>query len=79
MYSPDIEGNIVIEEEAYQMDIYPTILNAIGCENYYWGGFGVNLLEEDVIKERKISAEEALELSDKIHQANYFKELFTSN
>lgn len=76
MYSPDIEENIIIEEPAYQMDIYPTILNAIGCEKYYWGGFGVNLLEENALKERKISEEEAFELSDKIHQSNYFKVLF---
>lgn len=76
MYSPDIKGNITIEDCAYQMDVYPTILNAIGCEKYYFGGFGVNLLEKGALKEREITEEEAFELSDKIHQSNYFKVLY---
>ena len=49
-------------------------MNSINCENYYWKGFGINLLDENRNK-RQISADEALELSDKLHQANYFKNI----
>ncbi len=74
IYSPDIKEKKIVNEVAYQMDIYTTLLHIINCENYYWKGFGINLLNEDSSK-RKISAEDALELSDKLHQANYFKEI----
>jgi phosphoglycerol transferase MdoB-like AlkP superfamily enzyme len=74
IYSPNIEGNKVVNETAYQMDIFPTILNVIGCEDYYWNGFGINLLEKDT-NNRKIEDYPALELSDKLHQANYFKSI----
>ncbi len=75
IYSPNIEGNKVVTEIAYQMDIFPTILNIIGCEDYYWNGFGLNLHGNG--KSRKIDAFSALELSDKLHQANYFKDIDT--
>ena len=71
IYSPNIEGNKVVSESGYQMDIFPTILNVIGCSDYYWNGFGVNLLEN--IGTREIDEYGALDLSDKLHQANYFK------
>ena len=74
IYSPDIKEKKVVDDVAYQMDIYTTILHSINCENYYWKGFGINLLDENRNK-RQISADEALELSDKLHQANYFKNL----
>lgn len=73
IYSPDIKGNRNVDEIAYQMDIFPSILDIIDCEDYYWNGFGVSLLKEE--KTRKINAEEALELSNKLHQANYFKNI----
>ena len=57
------------------MDIFPTVLSAIGCKDYYWNGFGVDLLDSTNISNRKITATEALELSDKLHQANYFKKI----
>lgn len=75
IYSPNIEGNKVVTEIAYQMDIFPTILNIIGCEDYYWNGFGLNLHGNG--ESRKINAFSALELSDKLHQANYFKDIET--
>ena len=74
IYSPDIKEKKVVDDVAYQMDIYTTILHSINCENYYWKGFGINLLDENRNK-RQISADEALELSDKLHQANYFKNI----
>ena len=75
IYSPNIEEKTVVEEVVYQMDIYPTILHVIGAEDYYWKGFGVNLLDSVARKNRPISPEEAFELSDKLIRANYFKQI----
>ena len=75
IYSPNIKGKTIIDEVAYQMDIYPTILHVIGAEDYYWKGFGVNLLDSLARQNRPISPEEAFELSDKLIRANYFKEI----
>jgi hypothetical protein len=44
----------------------------LGCENYYWKGFGVNLLKEGSWNNRPIQAHDAQILSDKIIRANYF-------
>ena len=70
IYSPNIPKKKIIEEEAYQMDIYPTILNVIGCEDYYFKGFGKNLMGTDSL--RTYSQEEAFALSDKLVRSNYF-------
>jgi hypothetical protein len=55
------------------MDIYPTILHLIACEDYYWKGFGVNLLDSVARKNRPISEQEAFILSDKLIRANWFE------
>ena len=73
IYSPNIQGNIHITDTCYQMDIFPTILHLIGCEDYYWKGFGVNLLDSVARKNRPISEQEAFILSDKIIRANWFE------
>lgn len=73
IYSPNIKEKKVVSEILYQMDIYPTILDIIGCKDYYWNGFGISLFEDN--HSRKINAYEALELSDKLHQANYFNDI----
>ena len=39
IYSPDIKEKKVVDDVAYQMDIYTTILHSINCENYYWKFF----------------------------------------
>lgn len=75
IYSPNIKEKTIVDEEAYQMDIYPTILHVIGAEDYYWKGFGVNLLDSVARRNRPISPEDAFELSDKLIRANYFKEI----
>lgn len=72
VYSPRIKSNVKVKEPVYQMDIYPTLLGLLGCENYYWKGFGVNLLNEGSWNNRPIQAHEAQILSDKIIRANYF-------
>lgn len=73
IYAPNIDNGLIIEDICYQMDIYPTILNLIGCEDYYWKGFGVNLLDSVARKNRPITEDEAFELSDKIIRADYFR------
>ena len=70
MVGAGIKENIEIEREVYQMDIYPTILSAIGAESYFWHGFGVDLLSADTA--RLFSEKEAYLLSDKLIRSNYF-------
>lgn len=72
IYSPNIGGNIQIADTCYQMDIYPTIMPLIGCEDYYWKGVGVNLLDSAARHNRMISEQEAYYLSDKLIRSNYF-------
>ena len=72
-YSPNIDQKYIVSETTYQMDAYPTILHLIGCEDYYWKGFGVNLLDSVARKNRPISEQEAFILSDKLIRANWFE------
>lgn len=72
IYSPEIKQKTIVADTCYQMDIYPTILHLIGCEDYYWKGFGVNLLDSVARHNRPITPEEAYELSDKMIRADYF-------
>ncbi len=72
-YSPNIDKKYIVSETSYQMDAYPTILHLIGCEDYYWKGFGVNLLDSVARKNRPISEQEAFILSDKLIRANWFE------
>ena len=72
IYSPLITENIQITDACYQMDIFPTILHLIGCNDYYWKGFGVNLMDSSARHNRPITEQEAYELSDKLIRSNYF-------
>ena len=73
IYSPHISENVQLTDTFYQMDIYPTIMHLIGCEDYYWKGFGVNLLDSVARNNRPISEQEAFILSDKLIRANWFE------
>ncbi len=75
IYSPQLQDNIHINELCYQMDIYPTIMHLIGCEDYYWKGLGVNLLDSIARHNRLITEKEAYNLSDKMIRMDYFKDL----
>ena len=68
IYSPKFASSIAYTEPCYQMDIYPTLVDLLGLEPK-WQGFGISLLKKN---DRTISPERALELSDKMHRANYF-------
>lgn len=72
-YSPELQQSFTIPETTYQMDAYPTIRYLIGADYYYWGGFGVNLLDSNALHNRPISEEDAYLLSDKVIRADYFK------
>ena len=72
-YSPNIDKKYIVSETTYQMDAYPTILHLIGCEDYYWKGFGVNLLDSVARNNRPIIEQQAFVLSDKIIRANWFE------
>ncbi len=72
IYSPKINGNVHITEECYQMDIFPTILHLIGCENYYWHGLGVDLLDEQARHHRTLLEQDAYHISDLLIRSNYF-------
>jgi phosphoglycerol transferase MdoB-like AlkP superfamily enzyme len=71
IYAPEINDKIVVTDTVYQMDIYPTLLHLLHQENYIWQGFGINLLNPNA--KRKITAEEALKLSDAIIRNDYFR------
>lgn len=73
IYSPSIKNQVKITDTCYQMDIYPTIIHCIEAENYFWKGFGVNLLCDSTRKNRRISEETSYLLSEKIHRSNFFK------
>ena len=68
MYSP-LTPEIVATDTIFQMDVYPTLLYLMGGCAYNWKGLGLNLY--DTIP-RKICADSAFVLSDKIISTNYF-------
>lgn len=73
IYSPLITQNSRIDEICYQMDIYPTILQMIGC-TYYFQGFGENLMNREQLKNRRYTPQEAIDLSNKIILSDFFSE-----
>lgn len=75
-YSPDLTEQYTISEETYQMDAYPTILHFIGAENYYWSGFGANLIDSTARHHRPLSEKDAYTLSDKMIQSDFFRNYF---
>ncbi len=74
VYSPQIQQEIQITDTCYQMDIYPTVIHLIGCEEYFWQGVGVNILDSTIRNNRPISEQEAYRLSDLIIRSNYFNQ-----
>ncbi len=75
IYSPMIDGQQETNVEAYQMDIYPTILGVLGYDDYYWKGFGVNLADSASFNHRMIDEQEAYQLSNLIIRNDYFKDI----
>ncbi len=73
IYSPHIEGNEYIKTDAYQMDIYPTVLNLIGQKDYTWRGIGTNLRDDASLYNRFTGSHDAAVICDQIIRNNYFK------
>ena len=69
--SPAITEKTYIPQ-AFQMDIFPTVLHAIGQSDYKWKGFGIDLLNPEA--KRSISPSQAYSLSDKMIRTNFFAE-----
>ncbi len=67
--SPSISGRIIVSQESYQMDIYPTVLNILGCKDYWWQGFGKDL--SDMETTREFSPDIASRISNFIIRSNY--------
>ncbi|MBR4432381.1 MAG: hypothetical protein IKS76_04165, partial [Paludibacteraceae bacterium] len=57
-------------EHGLQVDIFPTILDAIGQKNYFWKGTGRDLLDNEPSCEDRIRIRH--HLSDKLIRMNYF-------
>lgn len=74
VYSPSINGRVEINELCYQMDIFPTILHCIGADDYFWKGFGENLLDSVARNKRSLTEDEAYMLSDKMIRSDYFRQ-----
>ena len=55
---------------ASQMDIYPSILEAIGQNDYYWQGFGHSLLDGLAVPDEKYHMHR--QMADKMIRMNYF-------
>lgn len=72
VYSPNISVNSEIWDVSYQMDVFPTVISVLGYQDYYWKGFGVNLLDSVARHNRPISEQEAYRLSDLMIRSNYF-------
>lgn len=73
IYSPHINGNRRVDEECFQMDVYPTVMALLGNPDPVWDGFGINLAEDGV--KRRIPAERAMRLGNKVVRNDLFKDL----
>lgn len=69
IYSPTFTESVINTEDAYQIDLYPTILDVIGCDSTKWKGVGKSLIGNN---ERNIPLNMANSLSEYIIRSNYF-------
>lgn len=69
IYSPKMTESTYYADECYQMDIYPTLIDILDVETK-WKGFGISLKSP---LNRTITESEAIDLSNKMHRANYFE------
>ena len=74
IYSPKFNSSHIITDTVYQMDIYPTLLQLTGQQNHTWRGFGVDITNDSIRKNRPFTTEEAYRISDMIINSNYLKQ-----
>lgn len=72
IYSPSIMSKKIINEQCYQMDIYPTLLSILNCKKYYWKGLGRDLYRENI---DDINIDSLRTLSDKIIRSDFFSNI----
>lgn len=70
VYAPAIAAGGEVNDQCYQMDIFPTILHAIGCSSYAWQGLGIDLYQPAT--PRILYQDDAYHLSDKLIRNNWF-------
>ena len=68
--APEFKEGRNLTGTAYQMDLFPTLLPLIGIDNYFWKGFGIDLLDSTAV--RHYTPEEAYQLSNSIICTDYF-------
>lgn len=80
VYSPIIAHKTIIEDVAYQIDIYPTLLHLIGCDDYCWQGLGEDLFAREYtppsktgVSSRRFGVDSLKKLSDKLIRSDYFR------
>ncbi len=73
IYSPHIKENVRVEEECFQMDIYPTVMSLLGNPDPVWDGFGIDLSKGGIARE--ISVDRAFRLSNRAIRNDLFKDL----
>lgn len=74
IYSPKISNKVTYSDVCYQMDIYPTICSILGQEHFIWKGLGSSLLDQPIC--RGISSSTAYDISGKIIETDYFKDVY---
>lgn len=74
MYSPMVSQKTIIDEQTFQMDVYPTVLSAIGCGSSLFRGFGKDLLNPS--SARPFDELDAFSLSDKMIRSDYFSQYY---
>ena len=73
IYSPAIERNTRIEEECWQMDIYPTVMGLLGNPDKSWKGLGRDL-SDSASAGRFENIEDARRLGNKIVRRDIFSQ-----
>lgn len=71
--TPALQETQIVTDTCYQMDIFPTLLHCIGQQDYFWQGFGLDLIGCPSCI-RSCESSEALYLSDKLIQTDFFRD-----
>jgi hypothetical protein len=62
------------DQKNYQIDIYPTLLQTMQCQDYYWQGVGVSWFDRN--KERLANEQE---VSNMLIMTDYFRTYQSQN
>lgn len=78
IYSPSLDGNHLVDNHCFQMDIYPTLLASLGCEHPFWKGFGVNMLDKKAVAARgeNYCQDSDYWYGDRMIKSDYFRKYY---